>query len=45
MLGAKLYKGSFVAMKNKRLDLSRTEKVSQVEIFFYIQLYLKYADI
>lgn len=30
MLEAKLYKHSFVALKNKSLDLSSTEKVSEV---------------
>lgn len=33
MLEAKLYKSSFVALK--RLDLSSTEKVSEVETFFF----------
>lgn len=47
MLEAKLYKCSFVALKNERLDLSSTEKVSEVETFFFfnIQLYLKCAEI
>lgn len=43
---AKSYKSSFVALKNKRLNLSTTEKVSEVDSFFiYIQLYLKHVDI
>lgn len=45
MLEAKLYKSSFVAQKNKRLDLSTAEKVSEVDVFLYIQLYLKYVGI
>lgn len=34
MLEAKLHKDSLVALKNKRLDLSSNEKVSEVETFF-----------
>lgn len=46
MLEAKSYKSSFVAQKNKKLDLSTTEKVSEVDFFLiYVQLYLKYVDI
>lgn len=36
MLEAKSYKSSFVAQKNKKLDLSTTEKVSEVDFFFNI---------
>lgn len=48
MLEAKLYKGSFITLKNKSLDLSNTEKVSKLRLFFFffnIQLYLNYTDI
>lgn len=38
MLEAKSYKSSFVAQKNKRLDLSTTEKISEVD-FFYIYIF------
>lgn len=40
MLEAKLYKSSFVALKSKRLDLSSTEKVSEVETFFLIYSFI-----
>lgn len=43
MLEGKLHKGSLVALKNKRLDLS--SNVSEVETFFNIQLNFRYADI
>lgn len=39
MLEAKLYKSSFVAQNNKRLDLSTAEKVSEVD-FFYIYSFI-----
>lgn len=34
MLEAKSYKSSFVAQTNKRLDLSTTENISEVDFFF-----------
>lgn len=40
MLEANLYKSPFVAQKNKGLDLSTTEKVSEVDILLYIYSFI-----